>query len=70
MAVSTLKEEPVEEAALSWFNGLGYSVLHGPEVGLEERRARTMCDAPLLQLMSGGIRAKDLETLARKVETA
>ncbi len=32
-------ESVVEEAALEWFEGLGYAVESGPEIGPEEPRA-------------------------------
>ena len=33
MSPSSLTESVVEDAALAWLEGLGYSVLHGPEIG-------------------------------------
>jgi type I restriction enzyme R subunit len=37
--VSSFTESVVEEAALEWFTGLGYAVLHGPEIGAGEPAA-------------------------------
>jgi type I restriction enzyme R subunit len=34
MTVSTFAESVVEEAALAWLDGLGYAVLHGPEIAV------------------------------------
>ena len=33
---ATLTESVVEEAALAWLEGLGYAVLHGPEIAIGE----------------------------------
>ncbi len=33
--MARLNENEVEEAALAWFSGLGYAVLHGPDIGPE-----------------------------------
>ncbi|NEW92118.1 type I restriction endonuclease subunit R [Rhodopseudomonas sp. BR0M22] len=37
--MSSFTESVVEEAALEWFGGLGYAVLHGPEIGAGEPAA-------------------------------
>ena len=42
-----ITESVVEEAALSWLAGLGYTVLYGPEIGPDEpvqERARCVKD--------------------------
>ncbi len=31
-----MSESTIEEAALSWFEGLDYAVLNGPDIALEE----------------------------------
>lgn len=32
----TFAESTVEEAALAWLDGLGYTVLHGPDIAVGE----------------------------------
>ena len=32
MNLNTIYESDIEEAALNWFDGLGYTVLHGPDI--------------------------------------
>lgn len=39
MIDGTFTESIVEEAALAWLEGLGYVVLHGPEIGVDEPTA-------------------------------
>jgi type I restriction enzyme R subunit len=41
--MSTFSESVVEEAALEWFEGLGYTVLGGPEIAYGEPAAER-CD--------------------------
>ena len=40
--MTAFTESVVEEAALAWLEGLGYAVLHGPEIaaGVNELRAK------------------------------
>jgi len=46
---SDLTESDVEEIVLSWFRELGYTILHGPEIGLGEAGAeRSDYSDPLL----------------------
>ena len=37
--MSNFTESVVEDAALEWFEALGYTVLHGPEIGAGEPAA-------------------------------
>jgi len=39
MSSSRITESAVEEVALSWFEGLGYTVLHGPAIAPGEPAA-------------------------------
>lgn len=68
----------VEEAAIAWFEGLGYSFEHGQDIAPGEMFAERkdyveillslrLCDALLPRLVSGEIRVKDGE---RTVEAA
>jgi type I restriction enzyme R subunit len=36
MSMTTFTEFVVEDAALAWLEGLGYSVLHGPDIAPRE----------------------------------
>src|SRR5205807_1320795 len=38
-SMSNFTESVIEEAALEWLEGLGYSVLHGPEIAAGEPAA-------------------------------
>jgi type I restriction enzyme, R subunit len=55
--MSTFTESAVEEAALEWLRGLGYTVLHGPEIGAGE---------PAAERSDPGYRDVILETRLRK----
>lgn len=37
--MNRITESTVEEATLSWFESLGYTVLHGPDIAPDEPRA-------------------------------
>ena len=37
--MSTFTESVVEDAALAWLEGLGYAVLHGPDIATGESAA-------------------------------
>jgi type I restriction enzyme R subunit len=39
MSFQTISELAVEDAALSWFEGLGYDILHGPDIAPQEPAA-------------------------------
>jgi hypothetical protein len=70
-------ESHVEEAALSWLDGLGYGILHGPDLAPGEtgaKRARYqdvllikhLRDVLLPKLLSGETRVKDAEKKCRE----
>ena len=73
--MTKIYESDGEEAALSWFDGLEYAVVHGEEIAPEQ--LDTECesfknallverlrDALLPKLLSGEIRVADAEKLA------
>ena len=41
--IATLTESTVEEAALSWFEELGYAVSHGPDIAPGEPATESPC---------------------------
>ena len=51
--LSSFSESVVEEAALEWFEGLGYSVLGGPEIAFGEPAAER-CDPEYRDVILGG----------------
>ena len=66
-----MTESDVEDAALGWFEELGYAVLHGPDIGPEEPAAERDAwdrvvrrDALLPKLLSGELRVKDAGRLS------
>jgi hypothetical protein len=48
--VTTLTESVVEDAALAWFESLGYTVKHGPEIA---RLSTTPSDVDVLITCEG-----------------
>ena len=54
--VSTLNESTVEDAALTWFEELGYSIAHGPDIAPGEPATErdSFGDAVLLRVLSAG----------------
>ena len=54
--MSGFTEPDVEDAALAWFEELGYAILHGPDIAPEEPGAER--DALLPKLMSGEVRVR------------
>lgn len=69
--MSNFTESIVEEATLAWLEGLGYSVLHGPDIAAgepgAERSDPNYRDAVSKTLISCELRVKDVE---RHVEDA
>jgi type I restriction enzyme R subunit len=56
-AISAFTESVVEEAALAWFAGLGYAVLHGPEIAVGEAAAERSDPAYRDVILEGRFRA-------------
>ncbi|MDE2824250.1 MAG: type I restriction endonuclease subunit R [Chloroflexota bacterium] len=74
-----ISENEVEDAALKWLSGLGYAVLHGPDISPDgPSPERVSYDQVLLtERLSGGLRrlnphlpAETLEEVLRKVQQA
>ena len=74
--MATFTESEVEEAALEWFRGLGFAVLHGPDIGPEGRAPeRGSYDEVLLVdrlrkalvRLNPNLTAETLEEVLRKV---
>ena len=72
-------ESTVEEAALSWFDELGYGIAHGPSIapgepgvmrGHSAKRFLTLRAAPCLGWLSGKIRLRYNGLYVTRVEQA
>ena len=69
MTESGVTESVVEDAALAWFESLGYMVKHGPEIApgelsadrVESGTLAASRDALLPKLLSGDVLVKDRE---------
>ena len=67
-----LSEAVVEDAALEWFEGLGYSIAHGPDIAPDANgiERTTYADALLPKLLSGEVRVESALDAIPLAETA
>ena len=60
--MNKFSESVVEDAALEWFEGLGYAVAHGPDANSTERT--TYADAPMPKLLTREVRVRHIAEVA------
>lgn len=56
----TFTESTIEQAAIDWFNGLGYDYAFGPDLAFDGHvcAPASLCDALPPKLMRGEVRVK------------